>query len=122
MNSAPKQDVNPRVSLIAAIDSQGEVYPSFLQTNTNVDIMRLYLSELAKTLDKDSEGWRKNTIFLRDGAKYHTNALTQKHFAFLGMHVIFIGPQSYETSPADLLFAMLKAAQLNPDGLKVGKR
>ena len=54
--------------------------------------MRLYLSHLAEVLEAEDPKFRKKTVFLLDGAKYHLNHLTQKHLAFLGMQVIYSGP------------------------------
>ena len=40
----------------------------------------------------------------------------------LGISVIFSGPQSYDTAPAELLFAMIKNRDLNPSCHKTGKK
>ena len=113
-NSAPEMKVQPRITLISAIDNFGRTYHSFIQANSNVQVMRLYLTHLAAVLDEENQQWRKNTLVLLDGAKYHLNHLTQQHCAFLGMKLIYSGPQSYDTAPAELLFSMIKRTNLNP--------
>ena len=42
--------------------------------------------------------------------------------AWLDIKVIFSGPYSYATAPAELLFAHFKVGQLNPLGLPTGKK
>ena len=78
--------------MISAIDNCGRTYHSFIQANSNVEVMRLYLTYLARILDAEDKNWRKNSVILLDGAKYHLNPLTQKHCAFLGFKVIYSGP------------------------------
>ena len=50
-NSVAKLTVSPRVSVIAAMDTEGEVYISLLQSNTNGEIMILFFKHLIKKLD-----------------------------------------------------------------------
>ena len=38
--------VNPRLSLIAALDSDGQVYFSLLHANTDSDVMKMFLGQL----------------------------------------------------------------------------
>ena len=72
-NSAPEVYVQPRITLISAIDNHGKTYHSLIQANSNVLIMRLFLTHLASALDYEHNHWRKNTVVLLDGAKYHLN-------------------------------------------------
>ena len=70
-NSVAKKAVAPRISLIAALDSEGNTYASMTQVNTDGKVMCIYIRELVKVLDNERKGWRKNTIMLVDGASYH---------------------------------------------------
>ena len=45
-NSIEERDVKPRISLIGAIDTEGDVYLALTQVNTDTDIMKLFLSKL----------------------------------------------------------------------------
>ena len=73
-------------------------------------------------LDADRPDWRMNTVVLLDGALYHVNDEIVSHLSQLKMPVIFTGPRSYDACPCELLFAFLKAVDLNPQGLATGKK
>ena len=45
--SLPNPLVNPRVTLISALDSRGSHYMSLSQANSNVETLKLFLSYLA---------------------------------------------------------------------------
>ena len=64
------RSVNPRVSLIMAIDNLGTVYATLTQVNTDSVMMGLYMRELVRQLDKESTYWRTDTVILHDGAAY----------------------------------------------------
>ena len=70
-NTVPVKQVQPRVALIAACDSEGDFYLSFTQVNTDADVMQLYLSQLVLELERDRPDFRKDTVLLLDGASYH---------------------------------------------------
>ena len=78
-NSIAEKFVQPRVSLIVAMDTEGEVYASFTQVNTDAEVFRLYISNLARQLDADRPHWRNDTVILLDGAKYHTKPMLKRH-------------------------------------------
>ena len=50
----PNPLVNPRISLIVAVGNYGELYMALSQANTNADNMQLFMSHLAKLLDKEA--------------------------------------------------------------------
>ena len=64
--------VNPRVSLITALDTDGQVYFSLTQANTDQKVMLAFLQHLVAKLDEETPGWREETHILLDGARYHT--------------------------------------------------
>lgn len=69
--------ISPRISMIAALDSDGQVWFSLTQTTTDSDVFMMFLQHLAERLDEEQPGWRENTVFLWDNAKYHNNNYTK---------------------------------------------
>ena len=69
-HSIPVKQLQPRISMIIAIDNFGEVYACLTQVNTDSKIMTLYMRELVKILDIEDRNWRSDTIIMHDGAKY----------------------------------------------------
>jgi len=114
--------VTPRLALIAALDTDGNVYYSLSQSNTDTDMMMLFMRHLIERLDQETADWRENTIFLFDGAKYHTGEEMKEYFKKMQLQVIYSGPYSYTSAPIELLFGALKRGELNPDGHATGKR
>ena len=121
-NSVPRRNVNPRISCIGAVDTEGDVYLSLTQKNTDNMVMKLFLSRLALQLDRDRPGWQKDSFLMLDGAAYHLSQEIQTHLSNLDFPVIYTGPRSYDASPAERLWAALKTVDLNPADLKCGKR
>ena len=74
------KSVAPRIALIAALDNDGKVYYSLTQTNTDSDVMMLFMQHLIKQLDSESANWRASTTFLFDGAKWHTGSEMREYF------------------------------------------
>ena len=107
--------------MIAAVDSFGEVYVAISQENTNNDTFRLFLTNLVKELQKDRWDFRDDTVFLLDGASYHTSKEVRSLIAKLKLSVIFTGPRSYDACPVELFFAYFKNEDLNPTNQKTGK-
>lgn len=121
-SSVRVRSVTPRLALIAAIDTDGKAWYSLNQANTDSSIMLLFLLHLCKRLDKESPGWRKKTVFLLDGAKYHTSDETRDHLNKLNVQVIYSAPYSYTAASIERLFAAIKLGELNPNGLPTGKK
>ena len=95
----PDRQVNPRISLICALDTEGHMWFSLTQANTNSDVMCLFLRTFMEKLDRERPGWIEDTIILLDGAPYHVSKLTQARMARLKLPVIFSAPYSYSTAP-----------------------
>lgn len=49
----PSKMVSHRIAIIAAVDTEGDVYVALNQINTDIPVMRLFLSKLAMQLDSD---------------------------------------------------------------------
>jgi hypothetical protein len=121
-NSVLGHQVNPRISMIGAVDTEGNAYISLLQTNNNNAIIKLFLSHLVGVLDKDDKDWRKNTVLLFDGAEYHTSSEVQDHLRRLGANYLFTGPRSYDAATCEPFWAYLKSRDLNLTNLATGKK
>ena len=116
------RNVSPRISLIAAIDNEGNAWYALNQSNTDSSVMLLFLRSLADCLDYESPGWRDDTVFLLDGARYHTSVETRSHIQVLDLKVLYSAPYSYSSASIEHLFAGLKIGELNPRKLPTGKR
>ena len=57
--------------MILGLDTLGNVYVTFAQANSNSQMMELFFRSLAKRLDEQRPYWRKDTVIIVDGAKYH---------------------------------------------------
>ena len=68
------KQVVPRISLIAAIDTDGRLWCALTQATTDSDVMTTFLRHLARQLDHETPGWQENTTILLDNAAWHTNA------------------------------------------------
>ena len=66
--------------MIAAICSDGKLYIALTQVNTDSDVMMLFLDHLSKLLAKENSRFRDNTVFLLDGARYHTSTATRAFY------------------------------------------
>ena len=121
-NSVPVQAVTPRISVIAAIDTDGHLWFALTQSNTDSNVMLTFLRFLVQKLDDDVPGWRADTIFLLDGARYHTSPEMKHYMRQLGLQIAITAPASFSSSPIERLFSALKIGQLNPNHEPTGKR
>ena len=67
-NSVPAFSLAPRVSMIAATDSLGNIYFSLLQSNNDQSTFSIFIQRLVLKLDEERPEWRRNTVMLVDGA------------------------------------------------------
>ena len=68
--------VNPRISLIVALSSRGDIYFTISQGNTNMESFKIFMVYLMMKLDAKRPKWRNNTIIQLDGASYHISKQT----------------------------------------------
>ena len=68
-NSVPVKQVQPRISIIAALDMSGQILCSLSHSNTTSNTMSLYIKGLVRCLDKQDVKWRDRTILLIDGTR-----------------------------------------------------
>ena len=121
-NAVPTVLMSPRISMIAGLDTDGNTYVTLTQVNSNSGIMQIYFLALVKKLDKIKPDWREKTVVLLDGASYHNSKSTVQVFEQCKIPVMFLGPHSYNVSPAELYFAWFKKVDLNPRKLAQNKR
>lgn len=113
-NSLPEQGLGHKVNMISAVSSEGSVWLSLTQCNTDENVMMMFLSKLASAFtEKYGRGWRERIVLLLDGASYHRSNETRKCIEFLGMRVVLSAPYSYQTAPAELWFAHFKRGNFN---------
>ena len=53
-NTISTKDLTPKVNMIAALDTDGRLYLSLTQFNTNNDVMLMFMSRLANVLSSES--------------------------------------------------------------------
>lgn len=114
--------IAPRVSMISALDTNGEVYFSLLQVNTNTKAMSIFLVQLVKLLNKKDKNWRKRYVVLQDNAQYHKSGEMLKLLEKLDIPVLYTGPHSYSAVPIKLWFAAFKSVDINPRHIPMGKK
>ena len=56
-NSMSSKPLSQRVNMIAALDTNGRLYLSLTQFNTDSDVMLMFLSRLAQVLSQESKEW-----------------------------------------------------------------
>ena len=108
--------------MILGMDSLGNVYVSLAQSNSNSIMMELYFRALTTQLDRERQGWRRDTIIFVDGAKYHQSKDFLKIAAELRLPYMLLGPHSYDAAPCELLFAHFKKDDINPRHIPTGKK
>ena len=57
-NSVPMVQVQPRISMIMGIGTNGAIYASLLQANSNSKVMELFFRAFVKKLDSERKNWR----------------------------------------------------------------
>ena len=113
-NSISDKSISPRISVIAAIDTEGESYLSLSIANTDEDTFRLFIQKLSTKLTRERPNWKEDTVLLMDNAPYHGSQKTREYLAHKGIRTMYTSPYSYSGSPIELWFAALKSTNLNP--------
>ena len=121
-NSLPRKYVSPRLSLLAAIDTEGQVFMALTTSNTTSEVVCLFVSQLVEHLQEENPSFRETTIFQFDGATYHRSAETRNYLANMGIKTIISGPYGYEIAPIEMFFAALKSTNLNSGMIQTGKK
>ena len=120
--SISDKQVQPRISLIVALDTEGKMWCALTQANTDADVMTLFLRYLERQLDLETPERQENSTILLDNAAWHTNPLMKARLARMKLPIIYSGPYSYTSAPVESVFAALKLGNLNPNRLPTGKK
>ncbi|TFH49609.1 MAG: hypothetical protein E4G89_04575 [Methanothrix sp.] len=121
-NSVAKLEISPRITMILGLDTLGNVYVTLAQANSNSQMMELFFRALAAKLDVERPSWRRDTIIIVDGAKYHQSKDFLPVAAELMLPYMLLGPHSYDAAPCELFFAHFKRADVNPRHVPTGKK
>jgi chlorite dismutase len=84
-NSLAFKQVKPRLSVLAAIDTQGSVYMALTMSITDSDVICLFLKELFDKIELERPDFRQNTVLLVDGAPYHRSDETHNFLCNTGV-------------------------------------
>ena len=57
-NSLPRKNVSPRLSLLAAIDTDGRVFMALTTSNTTSEVICLFVSQLVELLEEENPFFR----------------------------------------------------------------
>ena len=120
-NSVSTKTLSHRVNMIAALDTDGRLYLSLTQFNTDADVMLMFMSRLAQVLTEEDPNWRENTYWLLDNAPYHKAGNVKEHLLALGVKVILSGQYAYAAAPCETFFSLYKRGEQNPERLPTGK-
>ena len=121
-NVVPIHTMLPRITVIVALDTLGNVYITLSQANSNNKTMEIYFHHLVGKLDRERPDWRDDTVLLLDGASYHKSSSTLSVFKSLRIPVMILGPHSYDIAVCELFFSFLKSSEMNPMFQPTGKK
>ena len=107
--------------MIVGLDSNGKVYLSLVQANSNSSMMELFFTRLIMQLDEKDLRWRQKMVLMLDNAPYHTSKDMMAFYERNRLPILFTGPHSYAASPIETFFAHFKRADINPSQLPTGK-
>ena len=93
------KQVAPRISIIVALDTEGRIWYSLTQANTDSDVMATFLRKLMEQLDRERPGWQEDTTILLDNAAWHTTPLMKERMARMQLPTMYSGPYSYSSAP-----------------------
>ena len=122
VNSLSCPTIMPRISMIVGLDTDGRVYFSLTQANTDSDVMTTFLRALFRQLDRETPGWQESSTILLDNASWHTSPVMKERLARLELPIIYSGPYSYAAAPIESVFSALKFGELNRSKLPTGKK
>ena len=120
--NAKLNSVAPRLSMIAAMDTEGRVWFSLSHSNTDSNVMITFLHHLVEVLDNETPGWKESSWLVHDNAPYFTCEETRAAVKAMGLNMTFSAPYSYSAAPIETLFSALKLGELNTDKQLTGKR
>ena len=100
--------LSPRISVIVAIDTEGNCYMSLCQINTDHNVMLMFLTRLAILLTSERPGWRSDTVVLLDGASYHKQPDLRESVLSMGINVVISAPYSFTAASIEYWITYFK--------------
>lgn len=122
VNSSPIRRLSPRISVMMAVDTDGKLYSSLSQVNTDHKTFCLFVTMLAAKLSQEDPNWREKTLLLIDGAQYQTCPESIRHMRAQGYQICVSAPYSFASASIEYVFSALKASSMHAGNLKFGKR
>ena len=107
--------------MMVALDSDGDIFYSLTQINTDHLVKMLLLTELCKQLDQDRSDWRDSTVMMMDNAPYNKTSEILDHIKYLRIPMVFTGPYSYDASPVESFFGYFKQGLIIETDVPSGK-
>ena len=80
------------------------------------------LLQLVGVLDQESPSWRDNSVLVLDNVSYHRIQDVKNALARLRVPVIYLCPYSPELAAVEMVFAHVKAKELNQEKLHITKK
>ena len=120
--SATVKQITHNLNLIAALDTDGNVWFSVNHSNTNHLVIQTFISNLVRQMDRELGDWRENTILLHDNATYFCCPEVTELLKKLGVKTMLSAPYSYNAAPIELVFGNLKMGELCKIGQATGKK
>ena len=65
--SVKAKNMQPRISMITAVDKLGNVWICLTMSNSNKSTMGVFMEHLCKKLDRQNPHWRNSTVIQWDG-------------------------------------------------------
>jgi hypothetical protein len=65
--SVPQKTIAPRISMIVAVSSHGDVWVCLSHSNSNKSMMGVFVEKLCLKLDQQNPHWRNSHILTWDG-------------------------------------------------------
>ena len=121
-NSVGTRAVEPRITFMVAIDTDGSLFYALSWVNTDTDSKRLLLHELCKTLDKDRPDWRETSVCYMDNAGYNIDPLTEEYIRKLKMPMILAAKYAFSASPCEFFFSYFKRDLIYRTDTPTGKK
>ena len=121
-NTVATKALCPKVNMIAAVDTEGKLYLSLTQQNTDTDVMLMFFSRLANVLSQERKDWRDDTYWLLDNAAYHKSADVRECLLRLGVKTVLSGQYAYNAAVCENFFGYYKREDQNPNRERASKK
>ena len=108
-----------RLSIIAAIDTDGRIYAATTFVNVDSDIIRIFILRLIHKLEAEHVDVQQDVLFLLDNAPYHTSGIVRRFFEAYELNVAWTAPYGYNSSPVERIFSRLKLGDLNESKIRL---